>query len=221
MQNPSLAETYVQKRFFSAAARRSAAKTGAAMPGGRYPIRNGKDLKNAVGLVGHSSDQGAVRAHIRSRAAALGLGDPFAKSAYSAEIALRLLRKDWAEYDAQRGPGEKTGRVGGLVTGIFAAPHVGRSVGQVLLRHGGSRGRAIGAGLVAGYGAIKGAQAVGGYVGRKIDETVGRVFKGSVEQTMHEYKHGKLRSGSKTGPRVTDRKQAIAIAMSQAGLSNR
>lgn len=37
-----------------------------------------------------------------------------------------------------------------------------------------------------------------------------------VRQTMHEFKRGTLRSGSKRGPRVTSRKQAIAIAMSQA-----
>lgn len=46
-----------------------------------------------------------------------------------------------------------------------------------------------------------------------------RMVKGTVEQTMHEFKHGTLRSGSKRGPKVTDRKQAIAIALSQAGLS--
>lgn len=45
------------------------------------------------------------------------------------------------------------------------------------------------------------------------------IIKGSVEQTMHEFKHGKLHSGSKHGPRVSNRKQAIAIALSQAGLS--
>lgn len=37
-----------------------------------------------------------------------------------------------------------------------------------------------------------------------------------VEKTMHEFKHGELHSGSKSGPKVTDRKQAIAIALSQA-----
>ncbi len=40
-----------------------------------------------------------------------------------------------------------------------------------------------------------------------------------VRTVMHEYKHGQLRSGSKTGPRVTSRKQAVAIAMSEAGLA--
>lgn len=42
-----------------------------------------------------------------------------------------------------------------------------------------------------------------------------------VRQVMHEYKHGELRSGSKRGPKVKSRKQAIAIAMSQSGLSRK
>lgn len=33
---------------------------------------------------------------------------------------------------------------------------------------------------------------------------------------MHEYKEGKLHSGSKKGPEVNNRKQAIAIALSEA-----
>jgi len=37
-----------------------------------------------------------------------------------------------------------------------------------------------------------------------------------VRKTMGEFRRGKLRSGSKTGPKVKDRKQAIAIALSQA-----
>jgi hypothetical protein len=35
------------------------------------------------------------------------------------------------------------------------------------------------------------------------------------ETVMHEFKHGKLRSGSKHGPRVRSRKQAIAIMLSE------
>jgi hypothetical protein len=33
---------------------------------------------------------------------------------------------------------------------------------------------------------------------------------------MHEFKIGKLHSGSKKGPQVSNRKQAIAIALSEA-----
>lgn len=39
---------------------------------------------------------------------------------------------------------------------------------------------------------------------------------GKMEKVMHEYKEGELHSGSKKGPKVKSRKQAIAIAMSEA-----
>lgn len=37
-----------------------------------------------------------------------------------------------------------------------------------------------------------------------------------VRKVMHEYKEGTLHSGSKKGPKVKSRKQAIAIAISEA-----
>ena len=40
-----------------------------------------------------------------------------------------------------------------------------------------------------------------------------------IGKVMHEYKTGELHSGSKTGPMVKSRKQAIAIAMSEAGMT--
>ena len=40
--------------------------------------------------------------------------------------------------------------------------------------------------------------------------------KAKMQTTMHEFKHGTLRSGSKKGPEVTSRKQAIAIGLNQA-----
>jgi hypothetical protein len=40
--------------------------------------------------------------------------------------------------------------------------------------------------------------------------------KSKIKKTMHEFKHGKLRSGSKKGPKVKSRSQAVAIALSQA-----
>lgn len=39
--------------------------------------------------------------------------------------------------------------------------------------------------------------------------------KDKVRKVMHEFKEGELHSGSKEGPRVTSRKQAIAIALSE------
>lgn len=40
---------------------------------------------------------------------------------------------------------------------------------------------------------------------------------GKVQKVMHEFKEGTLHSGSKRGPVVTSRRQAVAIAMSEAG----
>lgn len=40
-------------------------------------------------------------------------------------------------------------------------------------------------------------------------------------KVMGEFKHGKLHSGSKKGPKVTSRKQAIAIAYSESGEKKR
>ena len=37
-----------------------------------------------------------------------------------------------------------------------------------------------------------------------------------VKKVMHEWKEGKLHSGSKKGPLVTNKKQSIAIALSEA-----
>lgn len=42
-----------------------------------------------------------------------------------------------------------------------------------------------------------------------------------VRKVMGEFKRGSLRSGSKRGPKVRSRKQAIAIALNEAGKSGK
>lgn len=44
----------------------------------------------------------------------------------------------------------------------------------------------------------------------------GQSPKEVVHTEMHKFKHGELHSGSKEGPKVTSRKQAIAIALSES-----
>lgn len=39
---------------------------------------------------------------------------------------------------------------------------------------------------------------------------------GKIQKVMHEFKTGQLRSGSKSGPKVRKRRQAVAIALSEA-----
>lgn len=45
--------------------------------------------------------------------------------------------------------------------------------------------------------------------------------KDKVEKVMGEFKRGTLHSGSKKGPEVTNRKQAVAIAMHESGKSKK
>ena len=65
----------VAKRDFNQAERDKAAKSGAAMPDGSFPILNAEDLANAVHAIGRASHPEAVKAHIRKRATDLGLAD--------------------------------------------------------------------------------------------------------------------------------------------------
>ena len=64
-------------RDFSAARRRKAAKEGAALPDGSFPIYNQEDVTNAATLAGKGkAAKATVLAHIRKRVKALGLKMP-------------------------------------------------------------------------------------------------------------------------------------------------
>jgi len=52
---------------------------------------------------------------------------------------------------------------------------------------------------------------------KKMEESPKKaVRKAKISQTMREFKDNELHSGSKSGPKVTSRSQAIAIALNQA-----
>ena len=82
-------EAYL-KRKFTAEERRHDAKSGAAMKDGSFPIENKEDLHNAMRLAGHAKDPAAARAHIKARAAALGLtselSDAYKSESYSDRV---------------------------------------------------------------------------------------------------------------------------------------
>ena len=66
---------YIFKRSFSDKKRSALAKEGKAESDGSYPIENEEDLKNAVSAYGRSKNKSRTKAHIISRAKALGKTD--------------------------------------------------------------------------------------------------------------------------------------------------
>lgn len=87
---PSAVEAYL-KREFSDDDRKRLAASGAALPDGSFPIENKSDLHNAMQAIGRAKDAGKTKAHIRSRAKALGLSgelsDTFKRDHYGEAVA--------------------------------------------------------------------------------------------------------------------------------------
>jgi len=97
--------TYVglMKRSFTQAERDDAAKSGAAMPDGSYPIENAGDLSNAIRAVGRGSGgHDAIRKHIIARAKALGKSDEIPDN-WNADGSLKV-----ATTDAEKSVGDGT-----------------------------------------------------------------------------------------------------------------
>jgi broad specificity phosphatase PhoE len=63
------------KREFSEGERQDAADSGAALPDGSFPIKNEQDLRNAIHAIGRAKNPAKAKAHIRTRARALGASD--------------------------------------------------------------------------------------------------------------------------------------------------
>jgi hypothetical protein len=77
----------ILKRDFSADERQAMADKGEAMADGSYPIANVADLENAIQSFGRAKNKGAVKAHIKRRAKALGAEDKLPDSWSSAAVA--------------------------------------------------------------------------------------------------------------------------------------
>jgi len=82
----------VVKKDYSDAERAEMARNGQAMANGGFPIKTVADLKNAIQAIGRAKNPAAAKAHIKSRAKALGRSDLIPDSWKSpvAELAKQL-----------------------------------------------------------------------------------------------------------------------------------
>jgi hypothetical protein len=76
------------KKDYSDDERSKMAGSGEALPDGSFPIKDGKDLHNAVQAFGRAKDPEKAKAHIKSRAESLGMSDQ--------------LPDDWKEGEAEK-----------------------------------------------------------------------------------------------------------------------
>lgn len=68
------------KRAFTDEKRKELADSGAAMPGGEFPIETTGDLSNAIRAFGRAKDKDATKRHIIARAKSLGASDTLPES---------------------------------------------------------------------------------------------------------------------------------------------
>jgi hypothetical protein len=102
MKSDAEIEAYL-KREFSDDERQHLASTGAAMPGGGFPIQNKSDLENAIHAYGRAKDKPKTKAHIIARARALGCSDMIPEgwvgksiSGHISTAATALLKSAWS-----------------------------------------------------------------------------------------------------------------------------
>lgn len=84
------------KKRYDAKKRKEAAKTGHALPDGSFPIYDKEDCENAVHLLGHATDKGKAKAHIKKWAGKLGyvLPDDFDEKSFETDYAVLFEAMD-------------------------------------------------------------------------------------------------------------------------------
>jgi hypothetical protein len=88
------------KREFSADDRKRLASSGAAMPGGGFPIETKADLHNAMQAIGRAKDPAKAKAHIKARAKTLGLTGELTDAFKSADGIAARIKKFFGEMAA-------------------------------------------------------------------------------------------------------------------------
>jgi hypothetical protein len=92
------AEPDTAKKDYSDAERADMADSGQAMAGGGFPIKTVKDLRNAIQSIGRAKDPAQAKAHIKTRAEALGREDLIPDNWKGADA--ELAKADDMKHDA-------------------------------------------------------------------------------------------------------------------------
>ena len=102
IEGKSIASDTEMKRDYSDAERADMADAGQAMPGGGFPIKTVGDLKNAIQAFGRAKDPASAKAHIKSRAAALGREDLIPENWKTLEGETEKVEHNAADLEAVR-----------------------------------------------------------------------------------------------------------------------
>jgi hypothetical protein len=203
---------HLRKKDFSTARRKKDAASGAAMPGGRYPIEDAQDVKNAVNDYNRTGHSPAVAAHIRARAKAVGVASPFAKYDDSES---RDSGGKWAV-------GAGTAALGGAAAGVAVMHHnahgfIGR-FGRAALRTKTGKGALIGAGIgLAGLAAGR----LAATYGPKLFSSSGNQSTLGKKLTVETHKGGMLRLWHEPDEKPEKNKNAPAEAATPVPVGKR
>ena len=102
IEGKSIASDTEMKADYSDAERADMADAGQAMPGGGFPIKTVGDLKNAIQAFGRAKDPASAKAHIKSRAAALGREDLIPENWKTLEGETEKVEHNAADLEAVR-----------------------------------------------------------------------------------------------------------------------
>jgi hypothetical protein len=140
----------VEKREFSTKERTSAAGSGAALPDGSFPIENESDLRNAIHAYGRAKDKPKAKAHIISRAKALGRTDlipeGWGKAAKGAIADLKKAAKDLSDIVSDKGKEARTMTIDiddRFVQGFMGEVAKGTDPGDLLKRFSAGHRKAV------------------------------------------------------------------------------
>lgn len=113
----STSTTKFRKRAYTDQERQEAARTGAAMPDGSFPIHDRADLENAIQAHGRAKNPAKAKAHIKARAKALGHSDALPADWKGVKKSLAFHVDSVTDDDLQKGT-HAVGSLAQLIAGL-------------------------------------------------------------------------------------------------------